>query len=115
MATLDVLFLAAAAQADFLAGLTIAPENRCPHYNSDDYRHLQSVEGEIIRRMGGRIFARSCGAREVVISTNGAPAAAVREITGGRGAEIVFDAIGGATFAQSLAMLASRGQLVSYG
>ena len=51
-----LLFLAAAAQADVLAGLTIAPENRCPHYNSDDYRHLQSVEDEIIRRMGGRIF-----------------------------------------------------------
>lgn len=56
LATLAALFLAAAAQADVLAGLTIAPENRCSHYNSDDYRHLQSVEDEIIRRMGGRIF-----------------------------------------------------------
>ena len=45
-----------AAQADVLAGLSIAPEARCSHYNSDDYRNLQSVEDEIIRRMGGRIF-----------------------------------------------------------
>ena len=48
LATLAVLFLAAAAQADILAGLTIAPENRCSRYNSDDYRHLQPVEDEIM-------------------------------------------------------------------
>ena len=69
----------------------------------------------IVSRRDKEDFARSCGAREVVISTDGDPATAVREITNGRGAEIVFDAIGGATFAQSLAMLAPRGQLVSYG
>ena len=69
----------------------------------------------IVSRRDKEDFARSCGAREVVVSTDGNPAAAVREITNGRGAEIVFDAIGGATFAQSLAMLAPRGQLVSYG
>ena len=56
LAALAMLALAVAAQADVLAGLTIAPEDRCSRYNSDDYRHLQSVEDEIIRRMGGHIF-----------------------------------------------------------
>jgi NADPH:quinone reductase-like Zn-dependent oxidoreductase len=38
-------------------------------------------------------------------------AAAIRELTGGKGADVVLNAVGGATFAPSLAMLAHRGRL----
>ncbi len=41
--------------------------------------------------------------------------AEVRALTDGRGADAVFDGVGGETFAQSYAMLAERGHLVSYG
>jgi NADPH:quinone reductase len=37
---------------------------------------------------------------------------AVREATGGRGAEVVFDTVGGVLFRQALAALAQRGRLV---
>jgi NADPH2:quinone reductase len=39
----------------------------------------------------------------------------VRELTGGRGVKVAYDSIGKATFAASLAALARRGLLVSYG
>lgn len=42
-------------------------------------------------------------------------AAAVRELTGGRGADLVYDAVGRETFTSSLDMLATRGVLVCYG
>ena len=34
-------------------GLTIAPENRCSHYDSDDYPYSPSVEPRIVRSLGG--------------------------------------------------------------
>ena len=69
----------------------------------------------VVSQRAKEAFARSCGAREVVVSEAEDPAAKVMELTGGAGADIVFDAVGGAAFEQSLAMLAPRGQLVSYG
>jgi NADPH2:quinone reductase len=42
-------------------------------------------------------------------------AAQVREITGGRGVPVVYDGVGAATFDASLASLARRGMLVSFG
>jgi NADPH:quinone reductase len=42
-------------------------------------------------------------------------AAAVLDITGGRGVEVVYDGIGRDSFAQSFAALAVRGHLISYG
>ena len=42
--------------------LAVAPENRCSPYDSDDYPYPQSVELEIIRRMGGRIYGPYTGA-----------------------------------------------------
>jgi NADPH:quinone reductase len=41
--------------------------------------------------------------------------AAVLSVTGGRGADVVYDAGGGDTFEMSLDMLATRGTLVLYG
>lgn len=42
-------------------------------------------------------------------------AAEVRELTGGRGVDVVFDGVGADTFAGSLDSLAPRGLMVSYG
>ncbi len=42
-------------------GLRVAPENRCAPYNRDDYRYPQSVELEIIRSMGGKIYSPYTG------------------------------------------------------
>ncbi|MEX2455085.1 MAG: quinone oxidoreductase [Rhodospirillaceae bacterium] len=42
-------------------------------------------------------------------------AAKVKEITGGRGVDVVYDAIGRTTFAKGLDCLAERGRMVSYG
>jgi len=44
-----------------LNGLVVAPENRCSPYDSDDYRYPQSVEAEIVRGMGGRIYGPYTG------------------------------------------------------
>ena len=43
-------------------GISIAAENRCAPYNSDDYSYPQSVEPQIINRMGGRIYSPYTGA-----------------------------------------------------
>ena len=55
-AALLALLAIAAARADVLQGLAIEPEHRCTPYDSGDYGHPQSVEPEIIRRMGGRVY-----------------------------------------------------------
>lgn len=44
-----------------LSGITIAPENRCSEYDSDDYSYPQSVEPEIITQQGGRIYSPYSG------------------------------------------------------
>ncbi len=42
-------------------GLRIAPEHRCAPYNRNDYTYPQSVELEIIRSMGGKIYSPYTG------------------------------------------------------
>ena len=41
--------------------LVVAPENRCSPYDSDDYPYPQSVEAEIVRGMGGRVYGPYTG------------------------------------------------------
>ena len=41
--------------------IVIKPENRCSPYNRDQYPYPQSVEDNIIARMGGRIFSPYTG------------------------------------------------------
>ena len=41
--------------------LVIAPENRCSHYDADDYSYPQSVEPHIVARQGGRIYGPYTG------------------------------------------------------
>lgn len=59
--------------------------------------------------------ARDAGCTDVIVYTAEDFATRVRVITGGRGADLVFDAVGRETLAQSYAALAVNGHLVSFG
>ena len=59
--------------------------------------------------------AMSAGCDYVVVTSQEDFATAVLDFTSGRGVEIVFDAVGKDTFARSVACLASRGRLISFG
>ena len=59
-ATLAVLATCAGV-AETWRGLTVAPEHRCAPYDRDDYPYPQSVELEIISRMGGQIYGPYTG------------------------------------------------------
>ena len=41
--------------------LVVAPEHRCSPYDSDSYPYSQSVEAQIVARMGGRIYGPYTG------------------------------------------------------
>ena len=45
-----------------LNALVVAPEHRCSPYDSDSYPYSQSVEAQIVARMGGRIYGPYTGA-----------------------------------------------------
>ena len=55
------LLATGAAAAETWRGLTVAPEHRCSPYDRDDYPYPQSVELDIIERMGGRIYGPYTG------------------------------------------------------
>jgi NADPH2:quinone reductase len=59
--------------------------------------------------------ARAAGADEVILYTRSDFVAETRRLTGGKGVEVVYDAVGETTFEGSLDCLAMRGMLVSYG
>jgi NADPH2:quinone reductase len=58
---------------------------------------------------------KTLGADHVILYRDQDVAAEVRRITGGVGVPVVYDSVGAATFEGSLASLARRGMLVSYG
>ena len=60
-------------------------------------------------------IARSCGADHVILYRQEKFPARVREMTAGRGADVVYDAVGKDTFMGSLECLAPLGHLVNYG
>ncbi len=60
-------------------------------------------------------LARANGCDHVIVYTREDFVARTREITGGRGVDVVYDAVGPATFEQSLLCLKRRGLMVSYG
>lgn len=61
-------------------------------------------------------FARRLGADDVVNSAGTDPVAAVRELTGGRGVDLAFEALGfPRTFEQASRMLADGGRMVAVG
>jgi NADPH2:quinone reductase len=60
-------------------------------------------------------LARAHGCDHVILHGQEDVAARVRQLTGGRGARVVYDGVGRETFAASLDCLAPRGLLVSFG
>lgn len=61
------------------------------------------------------VKAKANGCNHVIIYSREDFAARVTEITGGKGVQMVFDAVGADTFEGSLAVLASQGVLVNFG
>ena len=49
------------ALADTWRGLTVAPEDRCSPYDSDDYPYSQSVEKRIVEDMSGLVYGPYTG------------------------------------------------------
>lgn len=60
-------------------------------------------------------IARALGADHVIVSAREDIAARVRELTGGEGADVVYDSVGKDTFEASLKSLKPLGMFVSYG
>lgn len=60
-------------------------------------------------------LARAHGCDHVVVTSREAIATRVRELTGGRGADVVYDSVGTDTFEASLDCLKPRGMMVSFG
>ncbi len=60
-------------------------------------------------------LAREAGADEVIVYTKADFEAETKRLTGGRGAQVVYDSVGKTTFEGSLNCLAPRGYLVLFG
>ncbi|MDJ0934041.1 MAG: SRPBCC family protein [Kiloniellales bacterium] len=60
-------------------------------------------------------IARAAGADHVILPGAESLEAQVRALTGGRGADVIYDAVGRDSFAHSVAALANCGHLVSFG
>lgn len=60
-------------------------------------------------------LARDAGADHVINYVEEDFEPAVRQLTGGRGVQVVYDSVGKTTFAKSLNVLAPRGMLVTFG
>jgi len=79
---------------------------------------LKAVGAEVIGTVGSEAkvaAASAAGADHVLLSRSEDVAARVRELTGGEGVPVVFDGVGKATWAASLAAARRRGLIVSYG
>ena len=61
------------------------------------------------------VLARSAGADEVILYNEVDFEAVVKEVTGGKGVEVVYDSVGKTTFDKSLNCLRPRGYMVLYG
>lgn len=59
--------------------------------------------------------ARAAGAQDVIMPGEDSLEDQVKALTGGRGVDVIYDAVGRDTFAHSLRALANCGHLVSYG
>ena len=79
---------------------------------------------QMIKRLGGVVVATTSSAAKAELATRaGADHVvtydgvldAVRRVTGERGADVVYDGVGAATFDDSLRALAPRGMMVLYG
>jgi NADPH2:quinone reductase len=84
------------------------------------------IASQWLRALGARVIgvvsteekaklARENGCADVLMSGHDDIAKRVRELTAGRGVDVVYDSVGKATFAASLDSLAPRGMLVAFG
>jgi len=84
------------------------------------------IASQWLRALGARVIgvvgteakaqlARENGCADVLMSGKDDIAKRVRELTAGRGVDVVYDSVGKATFAASLDSLAPRGMLVAFG
>ncbi|TPL91638.1 zinc-binding dehydrogenase [Mesorhizobium sp. B2-3-12] len=78
-------------------------------------RHLGATVIATVSSDGKARIVERLGAHHVIVYSRENFAEAVMRLTGGRGADIAYDAVGNDTFAGSLAALAVRGHLVSFG
>ena len=78
-------------------------------------RHLGATVIGVVGSEAKADFARAHGCHEVVVSGRDDLPARVRALTRGRGADVVYDSIGQATFFASLDSLAPLGLMVTYG
>ncbi|AGL16416.1 alcohol dehydrogenase zinc-binding domain-containing protein [Actinoplanes sp. N902-109] len=69
----------------------------------------------LVSRPEKAALATEAGADHVLISTAGAFADPVREITGGKGVHVVYDGAGATTFDASMSVLRTHGTMVYYG
>jgi NADPH:quinone reductase len=112
--------------ADYLARSTfpLARGNVCVVHAAAGGVGLLLVQ--MAKRAGARVIgttstdakarlAREAGADDVLLRDQGSFDEGVRRLTGGRGADVVYDSIGEVTFARSLLSLRPRGMLVLFG
>lgn len=79
---------------------------------------LKHIGATVIGTAGGDAkcaLVRAAGADHVIDYNTEEVAPRVRELTGGTGVQVVFDGVGQATWAGSLAAVARRGLIVSFG
>ena len=77
--------------------------------------HLGATVIATVSRTTRRVSSSVSAPHHVIVYCRDSFAEAVMRLTGGRGADVVYDAVGNDTFAGSLAALAVRGHLVSFG
>jgi NADPH2:quinone reductase len=112
--------------ADYLARSTfpLAPGHTCLVLAAAGGVGLLLVQ--MAKRAGARVIGatstdakarvvREAGADEVLLHAAGPIDEAVRKLTAGRGADVVYDSVGEATFERSLLALRPRGTLVLFG
>jgi NADPH:quinone reductase len=78
----------------------------------------RAAGARVVAVVGGEAkaeVARRCGANVVVDRRTEDVVAAVKEATGGRGADVVFDPVGGEAYAQSTKCVAFEGRIVVVG
>jgi NADPH2:quinone reductase len=78
-------------------------------------RHLGATVIGIVGNDAKAELASRLGAHDVLLQQQPDWAARVRELTGGRGADVVYDSVGAETFTASLDSLRARGLMVSFG
>ena len=78
-------------------------------------RHHQAEPIAVTRGRGKADALRAHGAAHVIVSDEEDVPARIREITGGIGAEIAFDAVAGPALAGLLSAMAPRGVVILYG